>query len=171
MVWGAGSTASNSIDFKKSRILDLFGGTGAHSIEAASRGSHDISYVEKHGACFRYVSKIIQEWNIADRIICYKMDCKRFIGHTELKYDYIFADPPYQQLEWIHLPDMIKQHGLLEEDGLLVIEHSHLLDFSAQCKECLLDLCLFQLILLLSLCVCLSCFLLAGFLIHIFLLL
>ena len=39
------------------------------------------------------------------------------------KYNFIFADPPYDVGQLPQLPQMILDNGLLKEGGILVVEH------------------------------------------------
>jgi 16S rRNA (guanine(966)-N(2))-methyltransferase RsmD len=108
-------------------MLDLFGGTGMVTLEAASRGCGDITYIDRHRPCVQWVKQITADLGVASSIAIRPFDVKRFIKSQEKKsttYDFIFADPPYDWPDMHKLSDMIYHADLLTDDGLLVIEHS-----------------------------------------------
>ncbi len=46
---------NNRIDFEETKLLDLFAGTGNISYEFPSRGTHQITCVEAHYGCSRFL--------------------------------------------------------------------------------------------------------------------
>jgi len=47
-----------------------------------------------------------------------------------MKWDLIFADPPYEMEEAENLPELIFEKQLLKPDGIFVLEHKKSLDFN-----------------------------------------
>ncbi|HOU67831.1 MAG TPA: RsmD family RNA methyltransferase [Paludibacteraceae bacterium] len=113
---------NNIVDFEELKVLDMFGGTGNISMEMASRGCKDITLLELNAINYAFIRKVIGELNI-DCINAIRGDAFRFIEKTSAKYDLIFADPPYDHKELEHIPDLIFEHDLLNEDGLFIMEH------------------------------------------------
>ena len=104
---------SNYIDFEEGIVaLDLFAGTGSISIELVSRGCDRVISVEKEGAHHAFISKIMKE-----------VQTDKFINGSHERFDFIFADPPYELKELETIPDLIFKNNLLKEDGLFVLEH------------------------------------------------
>ena len=119
----------NRIDFEATKMLDLFGGAGNHSFEFLSRGCEDVTYVDLHHKCIQFVKKQAEEFEVSDCINVVRADVKKFIKSTSVKYDYIFAGPPYP-LVWLNeIPDMIFQNGLVSDEGFMVMEHNPSHDF------------------------------------------
>src|SRR6185436_1251889 len=83
----------NRLNYEVIRALDLFGGTGMHSVELASRGCEDITYVDRHKESTRFVQTLAREWNLPIKAI--QSDVYSFIGKINQEWEYIFADPPY----------------------------------------------------------------------------
>ncbi len=82
-------------------ILDIFAGTGAYGLEAASRGANDVVFVENSQHAFRTLKKNIvavskQTKSKFSPIFADCFKCSKLIG--EKKFDVIFADPPYALL-------------------------------------------------------------------------
>ncbi len=114
----------NNIDFANSRSLDLFGGTGSHSIEAVSRGCTDATYVDKYKGCVRFIHKMASELDFEDKIHIHQYDVFRFCRKPDIgQFNYIFAGPPYPLANMGAIPDMIFDNELLADEGLFVLEH------------------------------------------------
>lgn len=117
------------IDWEATKMLDLFGGTGAISIEAISRGCEDVTYVERYFPCVQFVKKMIAEFKIVDSIKVLKQDVFKLIKTSQEGYDFIFADPPYDHKLMPQIPAMILNSKLLNPVGILVVEHPPQISF------------------------------------------
>jgi len=120
---------TNDIDFGEIKFLDLFGGTGNHCYEMISRGCEDATYVEKYPGCVKYFIETTKKLKIEPYVKVKKMDVFKYIKHTDEQYDLIFADPPYALRTLDQIPDMVFENKLLRENGLLVVEHNHIVSF------------------------------------------
>src|SRR5210317_2001209 len=69
----------NHLDFAELKVLDLFGGTGNHSYEFISRGCMDVTYVDKFGACVKFVYQTVKKLDIEDCIKIVRYDVFKFI--------------------------------------------------------------------------------------------
>ncbi len=119
----------NNFDFEALKVLDLFGGTGNHSYEFISRGCTDVTYVDKFKGCVLFVKKTAQLFKIQGHINIIQGDVFKFINHTAIQYDYIFAGPPYGLPSLDSIPDLIFEKKLLKEHGWFVLEHNPNHDF------------------------------------------
>ena len=113
---------NNYFSFDEINVLDLFCGTGNISFEFASRGSTDITSVDAHSGCVKFVSEFADKIGVKG-IKTIKSDVFKFIHSHSLKYDIIFADPPFELKETDQLVDLIFEKGLIKTDGWLIIEH------------------------------------------------
>ena len=111
-------------------IIDLFSGTGNIAFEFASRGSKNIYAVDVNINCLRFIDKISTEFDFY--INTFRSDVFKFLEKTELKTDIIFADPPYNlnRNKFLNLVEIVFQRKLLNENGLLIVEHSKHMDLS-----------------------------------------
>ena len=50
-------------------------------------------------------------------------DVFKYLQNSKEKFDFIFADPPYELAGLATLPDLVFQQELLKEGGLFVLEH------------------------------------------------
>ncbi|MGQ1788472.1 MULTISPECIES: RsmD family RNA methyltransferase [unclassified Saccharicrinis] len=125
---------NNSIDFDDLKVLDLFAGTGSISYEFASRGSNDVTCVETNFNHFRFIKKTIGELGLERSVKVIKGDAFKFVEKTPEKFDLVFADPPYDLVGAEKLPDLIFKNNILNEDGVLIFEHSGTVSFNTHPK-------------------------------------
>lgn len=120
---------TNRIDFETVSVLDLFSGTGSISFEFASRGAEIVHSVEKDSRHVYGIKKGIEKLKI-ENIKVIHIDVKTYLKACKLRYEIVFADPPYD-LEWlVHLPDLIIGSGVLKEEGIFILEHPKNLSFT-----------------------------------------
>ena len=115
---------NNIYYFDEISVLDLFSGTGNISYEFASRGCENIISVDNHKACVQFISKTASDLEFDINV--FKSDVYDYISKTNQKFDVIFADPPYDFSceKFTQIIDIVFERELLNEEGVLVIEHS-----------------------------------------------
>ena len=115
---------NNNYYFNELHVLDLFSGTGNISYEFASRGTNNITAVDQHFGCIKYINEINNNFNFSINTI--KSDVYKFLEKTTVKSDIIFADPPYDFKDelFTKIVDLIFKNNLLNDEGIVVIEHS-----------------------------------------------
>ena len=93
--------------FKDKKILDLYSGTGSIGLEFLSRGAREVVMVEKSRKLTSLLKQNISNIHLEDnyQIIC--NDVMRFLKINENKFDIIFADPPYDSIDFFKLKDSI----------------------------------------------------------------
>jgi 16S rRNA (guanine966-N2)-methyltransferase len=104
--------------------LDLFAGTGALGLEAASRGAQQVTMIESNSAAVRQLS-INKEKLHANQVSIMHGDAlsvaqRLSMGTNRANFKLIFLDPPYHQ-NWLArmLPVCTE---LLAENGLVYAE-------------------------------------------------
>ena len=117
----------NRIDYETITALDLFGGTGVHSVELASRGCLDITFVDRYRESVRFMKGLIKEWDLPIEAV--QSDVIKFIEAATRQWDYIFADPPYEMAGIREFPRFILDSNVLTANGLFVLEHMASLHF------------------------------------------
>lgn len=112
---------NNRLDYESSSALDLFGGTGIHCLELASRGCTDITYVDRFRKSGEFMKALAEEMDIPLKVVT--RDVLQFIEKSDRQWDYIFADPPYDMTGIELIPEKVLQADLLKADGFFVLEH------------------------------------------------
>jgi 16S rRNA (guanine(966)-N(2))-methyltransferase RsmD len=121
---------NNQYYFDDISVLDLFSGTGNICYEFASRGTEHITAVDDHYGCIKFINDTAASYEMPINTI--KSDVFKFLENFRQKHTIVFADPPYNfgiDL-FSKIPELIFKNSLLEEDGLLIIEHSKHTDLS-----------------------------------------
>ena len=115
---------NHQFSFRELKVLDLFAGTGNISYEFSSRGAEPITAVDADFGCVNFIKKTAQEFEMD--ITAIKSDVYKFLERSKIKYDIIFADPPYDfsQEQFDKIYQLVFENELLQDDGLLIIEHS-----------------------------------------------
>ncbi len=121
----------NLLDFEGKSALDLFAGTGAISFELASRGCTRVVSVENYPVQYNFIRKVAAQLG-AREITPVKGDVFRFVPACREKFDFIFADPPYDLPDFAEVAPLVLNADILSPDGIFVLEHSKNYDFSAQ---------------------------------------
>lgn len=109
------------------RVLDLFGGTGAMSLEALSRGAEHAVIVdcarEAIQAIERNAEAVLKE-ELSSRARIIKADYRSALGALNgMKFDLVFLDPPYKMVDaYADALNRLRAMGALNEDCLIILE-------------------------------------------------
>ena len=118
----------NHVDFEDIIVLDLFFFIFNISYELVSRGCPRVTAVDENNNCIKFIRETATKLNM-EELVAIRSDVFRFIPMHKVKYDLIFADPPYDSQHYDLLVSLIFEHNLLKEDGMLVVEHNKFIDF------------------------------------------
>lgn len=121
----------NMIDIEGIRVLDLFAGTGAISLEFASRGAEEVTAVETARTQSSFIISVRDK--LGDRAIhVVRGDVFRFLASYDGEpYDVVFADPPYDHERFGEVPELILNSDTVKPGTLVIVEHSKAYSFSA----------------------------------------
>lgn len=109
-------------DFEESHVLDLFSGTGSVALEFVSRGARNVTVVEQNKQCVQFIAHMAELLDV-DNLYIEQTNVLKFVHRAPVKYDIIFADPPYDMDELKSLPGLIFENNLLKDEGLFILEH------------------------------------------------
>ena len=120
---------NNRIDFGEISVLDLFAGTGSISYEFASRGAYEVHLVEKDMKHISGIRRIIKDTGF-DNIKPIHIDVRTYLKICTVKYDVVFADPPYNMVWLQEIPDLVSESGIIKDNGFLILEHPRKMSFT-----------------------------------------
>ena len=120
---------SNRIDFEETVVLDLFSGTGNISFEFASRGAKQIVLIEKNFKSCAYIKSEFEKMNFKN-VSIYRTNVFDYFKSNQQQFDLIFADPPFQEIDYQELHQLIFNKQILTENGILIIEHQKKVNLS-----------------------------------------
>lgn len=112
-----------AFDIPDSHILDLFSGSGALGIEALSRGANHCVFVDSSSKSLDVTKKNIIDTHFDEFAEVVSSDSIEYINKTSKKFDIIFIDPPYESDLYEKSLSAIKEKGILNPDGLIVLEY------------------------------------------------
>tara|TARA_B100001564_G_C20620871_1_gene662289 strand:+ start:664 stop:1176 length:513 start_codon:yes stop_codon:yes gene_type:complete len=105
--------------FNFTSVLDLFSGTGILGFESISRGASSITFVEKDAKGIKLLHKNKEKFNDV-QINIIKNKVELFLKGTNDSYDLIFADPPYDMIDYNWLFNSCIER--LSKNGKLIVE-------------------------------------------------
>lgn len=102
--------------------LDLFAGSGAMSLEAASRGADPVVAVEADRRTARQIERSARELDLPVQVQAMKVQTHVSASPGQ-RFDVVWADPPYP-LETSELDDLVTQlsDGWLARTALVMLE-------------------------------------------------
>ncbi len=108
-------------------VLDGFGGTGSIGIEFLSRGAEFCYFIDNSTDSIRLIYENLTRTKFLDRSKVIKKDFLTAIKHLKVEgvsFNYIYLDPPFRQDGYIDkLLHSISKEAILDDDGLIIIEH------------------------------------------------
>lgn len=105
------------------KFLDLFSGTGHVGFEAIKHGASSVVFVESVRSRADSIRKNLHD----DNSLVLSLDVRRAIPwlvKREMKFNIIFADPPYNSGWCEILPALCNLDKVFAEEFMFVIEHS-----------------------------------------------
>lgn len=104
-------------------FLDLFSGSGAIGLEAASRGAQKVILCDNSKEAIKIINKNIEKTHLQEKVKVYNLDYKTLIS-TKLKekLDIIYIDPPYNSDFAIKSVEFIINRKLVNENSSIIIE-------------------------------------------------
>ena len=115
------NTLFSMMEFNGKKFLDMFAGSGIMGLEALSRGFEGVFSLEKNPK----VAKILKE-NYANIKLTPNLivgDSLKILPKINEKFDVIYLDPPYFSGIYEGSLGKIKEHALLKEGGIVILEH------------------------------------------------
>jgi len=112
----------------EARVLDLFAGTGALTLEALSRGARDAVLVEDQAAALEVLRRNLEALGVAARTRILPLPVRQALkklAAREEKFDLVFLDPPYGRGLAGATLAALEASGLLVPEAQVVAEHSH----------------------------------------------
>jgi len=104
-----------------SRCLDLFAGSGALGIEAASRGAKSVHLVEQDKRVSNQLRLTLSELRADDRLELFTMPAEQYLATRQEPFDLVFIDPPFELDLHERILELIVD-GHLNENAWLYLE-------------------------------------------------
>jgi 16S rRNA (guanine966-N2)-methyltransferase len=112
-------------DLEGAAVLDLYAGSGALGVEAASRGAASVVFVERAPATLAVLRANLDTLGLGDaRVIA--ADAARAVadlGREGRRFDLVLLDPPWASDEAPRALAALVAAGVLRPHALVVVEH------------------------------------------------
>jgi 16S rRNA (guanine966-N2)-methyltransferase len=109
-------------ELENKSCLDLFAGTGGLGLEALSRGAQHVTFVEREKSLYKNIIKNITHLSYENKIQATCSDAFKWLKTNKKKFDIIFLDPPFDQIDYKILIRTIYQSNVLNEGGKVFLE-------------------------------------------------
>ena len=120
-------------DVEDARVLDLFAGTGALSLEAVSRGARSAVLVDTDRAACAAIRKNMETSRLGEKCRLIARDYRAAmdaLAAEGAQFDLVFMDPPYNHDLERRVLSCLKNFSLSTGQTLFVMEASKNTDFS-----------------------------------------
>lgn len=108
-------------EIEGAEVLDMFAGTGSLGLETLSRGAKVATFVERDQIAQNAIAKNIETLGLEDRANLVRASASAWLEKNEdKKFDLIFADPPYDDVQFSTVSQIM---GLLKPGALMVLSH------------------------------------------------
>ncbi len=125
-------------DIKDSVVLDLFGGTGAISLEFLSRGAKRVVTVDNSKTSIKLITENFKK--AGEKPDLYECDYLVALGKfISMEFDFIFLDPPFDTDYAPIAMHAIASNKLLKPTGMIIYEHALNKEFGIPQEYVLLD--------------------------------
>lgn len=114
-------------DIPGCRFLDLFAGSGAIGIEAASRGAAQVVFMENNPKAADIIQINLKNTHLEEKAALYRGDLLGLLpglASREKVFDIIFMDPPYNHEYEKQVLSILKDSSLADEYTLIIVEAS-----------------------------------------------
>jgi 16S rRNA (guanine(966)-N(2))-methyltransferase RsmD len=106
------------------RVLDIYAGTGALGIEALQRGAELAVFIEQNARRCDDIKKALERHRLAMQGSVQRGSALNTVGRLKGEFDLIFADPPYDLVEFEGLFERVEDAGLIAPGAIAFLEHS-----------------------------------------------
>ncbi len=105
------------------RCLDLFAGSGALGLEAASRGADSVTMVENDRQASKQLQSHCQLLTATNCRVESKSAQQYLISSSsQQQFDIVFIDPPYQSNVWTEIAEQLMTNGVLADNAYIYLE-------------------------------------------------
>ena len=86
-------------------MLDLFSGTGNIGFEFASRGTEKVITIDNNRKCIDFIKTTANKFKL--NVFSVQSDAITYTKNCKEKFNFIFADPPYNYEKYEELKEII----------------------------------------------------------------
>lgn len=104
-----------------SRVVDLYAGSGALGLEAASRGAAKVWLIEQHPQAVAAIKTAVEQLQAEADVVA--ADAISWLARTDAgPFDGVFVDPPFAAELWSATLQALLDRSLLRDDAWVYVE-------------------------------------------------
>ncbi len=116
---------SMGFDIEGANVLDICCGTGAFSLECASRGASKLTMLDSNHTHLKICRENVAEFGI-EKICKILHGNASFLPEFNSKFDLVFIDPPYSKNIISGILENLAKQNCLSENAIIIIKtHKH----------------------------------------------
>ena len=117
---------NESVNLNKSKVLDLFSGTGSFGIECLSRGANKVVFFENYQKSIEILKKNIENLNLFSKSEIFNENVYNLKNSKMIHkdFDLIFMDPPFKDVKINLLLSEIKKNKFCNDKTLIIIHRN-----------------------------------------------
>ena len=105
-------------------ILDVFGGSGALSLESISRGAKEAYIIDSNPDAIKIIKKNAENLGVGQELHVYSGDYKKILERlNNKKFDIVFLDPPFRMKVIDELCQYLIENDMISNGGYIVAEY------------------------------------------------
>jgi 16S rRNA (guanine(966)-N(2))-methyltransferase RsmD len=115
-----------NLPWETREVIDLFAGTGGLGIEALSRGTPRVVFVEQHPRALAVLEKNLKTLEVSGSCEILRTSVEegiRTLGRKRRTFDVAFLDPPYGSGLADSALHLLSRGAIMREGGVIVAEH------------------------------------------------
>ena len=102
--------------------LDLFAGSGALGLEAASRGAAHVTLVESAALVFKFLRQNVEVLKLDDSVALIQLSAQDFLTANSRPYRVVFLDPPFSENLYEPILQQLANADWLTDSARIYIE-------------------------------------------------
>jgi 16S rRNA (guanine966-N2)-methyltransferase len=115
------------------RVLDLYAGCGGLGLLALSMGAAHATFIDKAPGALRLIEANLRLLGEEGAGTALRQDVETWLRRGPgAHWDLVFADPPYDDTDFVRLMSALARADILRQGGLLIVEHPSSLKPAAQ---------------------------------------
>ncbi|MBH5329968.1 16S rRNA (guanine(966)-N(2))-methyltransferase RsmD [Eikenella sp. S3360] len=95
-------------DLAGKSVLDLFAGSGALGLEAASRHAAKVVLVESNRRTAAALQQQVREFGLPEKVSVHTGEALDYLAAAQEGFDVVFLDPPFVWQEWVRLFELLQ---------------------------------------------------------------
>ena len=105
-------------------VLDVFGGSGALSLESISRGAKKAIIMDQNPDAINIIKQNAKNLGVKDELVVYQGSYVTILEKLKNhKFDIVFLDPPFRMKVIDELNEYLMKNDMIAEGGYIVSEY------------------------------------------------